>query len=149
MTRRRQAYKPSCPASPGLAGNIQACPGNKQGLPRPSIAHSSPSNFCLRNGKAQAHASAARCYQLIMQFFELTSTFFFFFFLIIHCCDFSTSHILGDVHSGFEYVDISFHKYQKNLQRKNHFFPGCWCYYTVFDRRSLSAWLKIRILFLT
>ena len=77
---RRQAYKPSCPASPGLAGNIQACPGNKQGLPRPSIAHTSPSNFCLRNGKAQAHASAARCYQLIMQFFELTSTFFFFFF---------------------------------------------------------------------
>ena len=75
---RRQAYKPSCPASPGLAGNIQACPGNKQGLPRPSIAHTSPSNFCLRNGKAQAHASAARCYQLIMQFFELTSTFFLF-----------------------------------------------------------------------
>ena len=74
--QRRQAYKPSCPASPGLAGNIQACPGNKQGLPRPSIAHTSPSNFCLRNGKAQAHASAARCYQLIMQFFELTSTFF-------------------------------------------------------------------------
>ena len=46
--------------------------------------HTSPSNFCLRNGKAQAHASAARCYQLIMQFFELTLTYF----LSFHCCDF-------------------------------------------------------------
>jgi hypothetical protein len=38
---------------------------------------------------------------------------------------------------------------EKKCVRKTPFFPGwCW-FYTVFDRRSLSAWLKIRILFLT
>ena len=35
------------------------------------------------------------------------------------------------------------------MLRKNHFFLGYWCFYTVFDRWSLSTWLKIRTSLLT
>ena len=38
---------------------------------------------------------------------------------------------------------------EKETLRKNHFFQGHGCFWTVFDRWPLSAWLKIRNLFLT